>query len=224
MSRSLQAKLLRFLEDGSFTRVGGNQELKVDVRLIAATNRDIIQAIRENHFREDLFHRLNVVQFNPPPLRERQGDAMLLAEHFLKAFSLTMNKTIKRMSPAARQKLLAHHWPGNVRELRNALERAVILEPTDEIQPESLPDFRVETRLRRGNGPLVDATAPLDDQLAAYEKELILRVLAQNGFNLTRTADQLGISRHQLRYRTQRLNIQTSDTGEEDAPSTKEVM
>src|SRR5256885_2087478 len=95
MSRSLQAKLLRFLEDGTFTRVGGNQELQVDVRLIAATNRDIIDAIRRNQFREDLFHRLNVVQFRPPPLRDRGDDIILLAEYFLKYFALSMNKSIR---------------------------------------------------------------------------------------------------------------------------------
>src|SRR5687768_15438474 len=134
MSRPLQAKLLRFLEDGTFTRVGGNQELKVDVRLIAATNRDIIEAIRQNQFREDLFHRLNVVQLCPPPLRERGADILLLAEHFLKVFNTSMGKHIRGIAPGARQKLLSHHWPGNVRELRNAMERAVILETTHDIQ------------------------------------------------------------------------------------------
>src|SRR5580765_3577731 len=128
MSRALQAKLLRFLEDGSFTRVGGNQEYKVDVRLIAATNRDIIEAIRQNHFREDLFHRLNVVQFRPPALRERGADILLLAQHFLRNFCLTLCKPSKTFSIAAQHKLMSHHWPGNVRELRNAVERAVILE------------------------------------------------------------------------------------------------
>src|SRR5437764_4831546 len=120
MSRPLQAKLLRFLEDGSFTRVGGTQELRVNVRLLAATNRDIIQAISQDQFREDLFHRLNVVQFRLPPLRQRGEDVLLLAEHFLKAFGISMNKVTRSISRAARQKLLAHHWPGNVRELRNA--------------------------------------------------------------------------------------------------------
>ena len=99
MSRPLQAKLLRFLEDGSFTRVGGTQEMKVNVRLIAATNRDIVQAIRDGNFREDLFHRLNVVQFRLPPLREREDDVPLLAEHFLAHFSMTMNKRVKALSP-----------------------------------------------------------------------------------------------------------------------------
>src|SRR3954463_13633583 len=114
MSRPLQAKLLRFLEDGSFTRVGGTQELKVDVRLIAATNRNIIEAIQQNEFREDLFHRLNVVQFRLPPLRERGQDVLLLADHFLRHFSHTIKKSVKRFSKAAQQKLLTHHWPGNV--------------------------------------------------------------------------------------------------------------
>src|SRR5689334_19824372 len=134
MSRPLQAKLLRFLEDGSFTRVGGTQELRVNVRLIAATNRDIVQAIREGNFREDLFHRLNVVQFRLPPLRERNDDVPLLAEHFLKHFGAGMNKRVKSLSHPATRKLLGHHWPGNVRELKNVIERALILEQTDEIQ------------------------------------------------------------------------------------------
>src|SRR6185503_17272071 len=134
MSRPLQAKLLRFLEDGTFTRVGGNDELHVDVRLMAATNRDIIDAIRQNQFREDLYHRLNVMQFRPPPLRERGDDVVQLAEHFLLHFNTTMRKRIKGLSTAANQKLLTHHWPGNVRELRNVIERAVILENTAEIQ------------------------------------------------------------------------------------------
>src|SRR5580765_1211846 len=113
MSRPLQAKLLRFLEDGTFTRVGGNEELRVDVRLIAATNRDIIDAIRQNYFREDLYHRLNVVQFRPPALRERGTDVILLAEHFLKSFSISMNRNIQGLSKLAQQQLLHHHWPGN---------------------------------------------------------------------------------------------------------------
>src|SRR5882724_414675 len=115
MSRPLQAKLLRFLEDGTFTRVGGTQELGVNVRLLAATNRDIIQAIAQEQFREDLFHRLNVVQVRLPPLRERGDDVLLLAEYFLKTFSVSMNRHARSLSRAARQKLTAHHWPGNVR-------------------------------------------------------------------------------------------------------------
>ena len=154
MSKPLQAKLLRFLEDGTFTRVGGTQELRVNVRLIAATNRDIAQAIAGGQFREDLFHRLNVVQFQLPPLRDRGDDVLLLAEHFLKMFRATMNKNVDGLAPAARQKMLLHRWPGNVRELRNAIERALILETAREIQPSSLPDFQIEARLaRERDGP-----------------------------------------------------------------------
>jgi DNA-binding NtrC family response regulator len=209
MSRPLQAKLLRFLEDGTFTRVGGNQELHVDVRLIAATNRDIIDAIRQNHFREDLFHRLNVVQFRPPALRERGSDVVLLAEHFLRHFALSMNRTIKGLSKMAQQLLMAHHWPGNVRELRNVIERAVILESSEEIQASSLPDFQLETRLRKGDNAPVAGGRSLDDLMSHYERELITSMLEQNHFSLTKTADQLKLSRHALRYRMQRLNITT---------------
>src|SRR5437867_3638201 len=151
MSKPLQAKLLRFLEDGSFTRVGGTQELRVNVRLLAATNRDIVEAISQDHFREDLFHRLNVVQMRLPPLRERGQDILLLADHFLKVFGLSMNKPERSLSRGARTQLLNHQWPGNVRELRNVIERALILDSSREIQPESLPDFKLEARLLKNS-------------------------------------------------------------------------
>jgi DNA-binding NtrC family response regulator len=217
MSRPLQAKLLRFLEDGTFTRVGGNEELKVDVRLIAATNRDIIEAIRQNQFREDLFHRLNVVQFRPPPLRERGEDVLVLADYFLKQFNIAMNKRITSLAPGAKQKLMQHHWPGNVRELRNVIERAVILEPTQQIQAASLPDFQLETRLRKEELPTLPAGRSLEETLADYERDLINTALEQNRYNFTRTASQLKITRHALRYRMQRLNIATDAVAEEDS-------
>src|SRR2546426_277744 len=216
MSRPLQAKLLRFLEDGTFTRVGGNQELRVDVRLIAATNRDIIDAIRQNYFREDLYHRLNVVQFRPPALRERPDDIPVLAEHFLKQFRITMNKPIKAVSKPAQQLLVAHHWPGNVRELRNVMELAVILETTEEIQRISLPDFHLETRLRKGELSSASAGGSLEEALFNFERDLILSRLGQNHFSLAKTADQLKITRHALRYRMQRLNVNIDAGPDED--------
>jgi two-component system response regulator PilR (NtrC family) len=226
MSRPLQAKLLRFLEDGSFTRVGGTTELRVDVRLIAATNRDIVQAIRDNQFREDLFHRLNVVQFCPPPLRERGADILLLAHHFLETFGAAMNKPIQQISPEAQRALLGHHWPGNVRELRNAIERAVILESSDVLQWTSLPDFALENRLRKEAAPAVTPGASIDEIMNHYERDLILRTLEQHRYSLTRTADHLKISRHALRYRMQRLNIHAeADTEEDPVPAAgKEVV
>jgi transcriptional regulator with PAS, ATPase and Fis domain len=216
MSRPLQAKLLRFLEDGTFTRVGGNDELRVDVRLIAATNKDIIEAISQHNFREDLFHRLNVVQFRPPPLRERGEDIILLAENFLHHFNATMNKHIRGLSPPARQKLLSHHWPGNVRELRNVIERAVILENTPEIQAPSLPDFHLEGRLRKSEAITISGNQSIDELMSEFERQVIVTTLEQNRYNISKTAEQLKLSRHALRYRMQRLSI--SSGTEDDTP------
>jgi DNA-binding NtrC family response regulator len=218
MSKPLQAKLLRFLEDGTFTRVGGTHELRVNVRLIAATNRDIVKAIAESQFREDLFHRLNVVQFRLPLLRDRDGDILLLAGHFLKMFRAAMNKNINTITPAARQKMLSHPWPGNVRELRNVIERALILETTQEVQASSLPDFQVETRLQKTTSTQAAPNESLDDALARLERELITSVLEQNDFNLTRTAERLKLSRHSLRYRMQRLNMDFGDSTPDESP------
>jgi transcriptional regulator with PAS, ATPase and Fis domain len=219
MSRPLQAKLLRFLEDGTFTRVGGTLELQVNVRLIAATNRDIIDTIRQGQFREDLFHRLNVVQFRLAPLRERGDDVLLLADYFLRSFGASLNKNTRAIARAARQKLLAHHWPGNVRELRNVIERALILETSNEIQAGSLPDFQLEGRLHKTAAPKLAGAESLDDRMANFERELITAMLEQNHFSLTRTAEQLKISRHALRYRMQRLNIAIGSEIDEDTAS-----
>jgi DNA-binding NtrC family response regulator len=219
MSRPLQAKLLRFLEDGTFTRVGGTQELRVNVRLIAATNRDIVKAIAEDQFREDLFHRLNVVQFPLPPLRERGDDVLLLADHFLGMFGVSMHKPGVTLSRAAKHKLSSHHWPGNVRELKNVIERALILETTREIQASSLPDFQLEARLHKQAASPIASGASLDEIMADFERQLITSLLEQNNYNLTRTADHLKISRHALRYRMQRLSISAPD--DEDAAAAK---
>lgn len=221
MSRPLQAKLLRFLEDGTFTRVGGNHELRVDVRLIAATNKDIIQAIRENQFREDLYHRLNVVQFRPPPLRERGRDVLLLANHFLRHFARLMNRPITGIAREAEVKLLAHHWPGNVRELRNVMERAVILEPSPLVQPSSLPDFELETRLRKPGSIEAPTAGSLDEAIMQFERDLILATLNQSHYNLSKAAEQLQLSRHALRYRMQRLNLGTGADSDAEPAAAK---
>ncbi|MDA7510721.1 sigma-54 dependent transcriptional regulator [bacterium] len=216
MSRPLQAKLLRFLEDGTFTRVGGNQELRVDVRLIAATNRDIVSAIKANAFREDLFHRLNVVQFMPPALRERGGDVLLLANFFLEKFNRSLGKQIEGFSKETVRMLEMHHWPGNIRELRNAIERCVILESESEIQPKSLPDFKIEARLRKGDSDDKAGVASLEDLVANYERDCIMNSLADNHYSLNETADFLKVSRHSLRYRMHRLNIKFEHGGDDD--------
>ncbi|MEN9602819.1 MAG: hypothetical protein RLZZ313_824 [Verrucomicrobiota bacterium] len=219
MSRPLQAKLLRFLEDGSFTRVGGTQELRVQVRLIAATNRNIVDAIKKGEFREDLFHRLNVMQFRPPPLRERGTDIALLARNFLRVFALKLSRTVKDISPLAMHALQAHSWPGNVRELRNVIERAVILEPSEFIQPASLPDFEVESRLR--DGPVEKSGSSrrgsLPEALLRFEKEMILDALEASDGSLSKAAAGLDLSRHSLRYRMGRLGLGVDGGVDEDA-------
>lgn len=215
MSRALQAKLLRFLEDGSFTRVGGNEELRVDVRLVAATNRDVVGLIRKGEFREDLFHRLNVVQFRPPPLRERGDDVLRLAEHFLGVYGPMLNKPLLRLGRSAQQALLRHRWPGNVRELRNAIERAVILESGSEVRLESLPDFTLEARLTPASPAEPAAVRSLEEALVEYERRLITTAL-ERFRNVGRTAESLGISRHALRYRMQRLNMQSEVVTDDD--------
>ncbi len=206
MSRPLQAKLLRFLEDGTFTRVGGNQELRVDVRLIAATNRDIIKAIQEGSFREDLFHRLNVVQLRPPPLRERGNDILLLAEHFMRYFAAAMNKRIVGLTDEAKQVLLSHTWPGNVRELKNVMERAVIVATGEWIGPEQLPDFELEARLRESDQIPPSGTRPLKEQLEHMERMIIRRTLRRHP-NLESAAHELGLSPEELTERMQRLGL-----------------
>lgn len=228
MSRSLQAKLLRFLEDGSFTRVGGNEELRVDVRVVAATNRDLVGMIRQGAFREDLFHRLNVVQFRPPPLRERSEDVLRLAEHFLAQFSAALGRPRMRLGRSAQQALLHHRWPGNVRELRNAIERAVILEPGSEVQAGSLPDFAIESRLGPAPAEAAASGLRLEEALADYERRLITGALERHR-SVGRSAEALGISRHALRYRMQRLGLQadgaevTDDDAGASLPAGSEV-
>ena len=211
MSRPLQAKLLRFLEDGSFTRVGGNEEKRVHVRIIAATNRDIVQAIKENDFREDLYHRLNVMQFRPPPLRDRGRDVVTLAQHFLVQNCQKLGRAPLKLSTAAEQKLLVHQWPGNVRELRNVMERAAIIEQTDEVQPESLPDFELETQLRSSSDSSPEAEVDFQlgfaEAVASFERKMIQKALEQNQYNVNRSAEQLKMTRHSLRYRMQQLGL-----------------
>ena len=212
MSRPLQAKLLRFLEDGSFTRVGGNEEKRVDVRIISATNRDIVTAIKEKDFREDLYHRLNVMKFRPPPLRERGNDVVQLAKHFLDQNCKNMGRGELRLSKEASENLLSHNWPGNVRELRNVMERAAILEQTDEVQPASLPDFEMEMRLRESddNGVEINFDLGFAEAVTNFERRMITTALERNQYIVNRSAEMLKMTRHSLRYRMQQLGLSNS--------------
>ena len=208
MSRSLQAKLLRFLEDGTFVRIGGTEEQRVNVRIVAATNRDIIEAIEEGEFREDLYHRLNVVQMRVAPLRDRKEDVIILAEHFLSKFGRKMSKFFEPLSAEVKSLLKAHHWPGNVRELRNTMERSAILSTANSLSPSDLPDFQFETRLGKGETENINySDLGLEAALATFERSIIEAELSRNDNNLSRAAQKLQISRHALRYRISRLKI-----------------
>jgi two-component system, NtrC family, response regulator AtoC len=199
MSANIQVHLLRVLEEKEFTRVGGNELIKVDVRLVSATNRDLQAAIKSGHFREDLYYRLNVVTIDLPPLRERKEDIPLLAEHFLKRFSAENQKTVSGFSGEMMDFLVKYPWPGNVRELENTIERAVILSKGPEIQ---LAD------LLQRNSPLV-GKAITGQSLQDVEREHILSVLNETGGNLARAARILGISRATLynKSRAYGLNV-----------------
>lgn len=199
----LQAKLLRFLEDQTFRRLGGLEEVQVDVRVIAATNANLTHAVRDGRFRHDLYYRLNVIQIALPPLRERMEDVLPLAERFIEHFNERFRRNINGLHPEAADRLSRHSWPGNVRELRNALERAVALADGPEIEAEALD-------LTQGAAPSV-ATA-VDDgptTLPDAERNMILRALKDAGGNQTHAAARLGISRDTLRYRIKKHRIST---------------
>jgi DNA-binding NtrC family response regulator len=204
MSGALQAKLLRVLEEKRFERVGGNEHVNVDVRVIAATNTDVAAALAEGRLRQDLYHRLNVVQVVFPPLRERREDIPLLAAHFLKQFNEAMGKRIAGFTEPAEALMQTYHWPGNVRELRNAIERAIIVETTDRIQPQSLPSALAE---RSVEAEETSQGRNLEEMLVNFERRQIERTLQRCLGRINDTADALGISRHALRYRMQKLGM-----------------
>jgi two-component system response regulator HydG len=196
MSLAMQVKLLRVLQDREITRVGGEEVIKVDVRIIAATNKDLLKEIDAGRFRDDLYYRLNVVAIDMPPLRERSEDIPLLAQHFLEQFSGTNRKQIKGFTPQAMDRLLRHEWPGNVRELMNAVERAVVLARKDYLGEEEFPLIPREDK-PEGEVPLGGAASeglPLDE----VEKATILRMLEHTNGNKSEAARRLGITRRTL--------------------------
>jgi len=208
MSPQLQSKLLRVLEERQFQRLGGNGQIHVDVRVVAATNQNLKEALASGQFRQDLYHRLNVVQIQFPPLRDRAGDVELLANHYLRQFNELLGKRIAGFSEGALKLMRSFTWPGNVRELRNAIERAVIVETTDHIRPQSLPATV---------GEVVTSEAipsNLEDAVAQFERELIEKALRQNRGRINETGAALGITRHALRYRMQKLGMDVDEVFE----------
>ena len=207
MPTAAQAKLLRFLEDSKFRRVGGTSDVKVDVRVIAATNRDLEKAIEDHTFRNDLYYRLNVVPVYIPPIREHPEDIAPLADYFVKRLARDLKREPPRLTTGALGVLEAYSWPGNVRELRNVLERALILEDTEEIRPEHLP-AEIRTGSAAPNAKGWPIQLPVEGiRVTDVEAALVRQALARTNGNVTQAAGLLGLTRDTLRYRMQKYDL-----------------
>ena len=196
ISIKTQMDLLRVIETKQFTRVGGNEIIEVDFRIICATNTDLERAVKEGSFREDLYYRLNVFSISIPPLRERKTDIPLLANYFLKKYSQAMSKPINSISPEAMEMLLEYKWPGNVRELENAIERAMVVGSPPAITPRDLPFQKSE-----------GTSEYQSDSLATLEKKHIQNILEKNNWNISRSAEILGIDRVTLYNKIQKYGL-----------------
>jgi two-component system, NtrC family, nitrogen regulation response regulator NtrX len=207
MSLRTQSKVLRVLEEQRFEPVGSNQTARVDVRVIAATNKDLEQEIAHGRFRQDLFYRLNVIPFFVPPLRDRKEDIPTLARHFLNEFSSAYGKRTRELSDGALEILLRYPWPGNVRELRNLVERLVIVCPQVRIEPHHLPPELFRGVVESAHQPY----STLHEARSAYEREFILRKLQENHWNMTQTANAIGLERSHLYRKMKSLGIAAPD-------------
>jgi len=203
MVPALQAKLLRFLEERAFRRVGGSTDIRVDVRVIAATNRDLEEAVKEAKFREDLYYRLNVMRIELPPLRDRRGDIPSLAAYFIDLFNTEFRKNVKGLTPSAEPLLARYSWPGNIRELRNAVERAMLLAEGDRLDEADFPLLAGKRQVAAGFELPPDGV-----DLETLERDLVKQALRRTGGNQTRAAVLLGLNRDQIRYRIEKFGLE----------------
>jgi two-component system response regulator PilR (NtrC family) len=222
MSQTMQVKLLRVLQDRRFRRLGGTEEVQADIRVIAATNQDLQKMVAEGRFREDLYYRINVIQIQLPPLRDRREDVPLLAEHFLTKYAKAADKPVRGISHDAQELLLAYMWPGNVRELENVIERAVALEQTPLVLPDSLPHHvrtlvgppAVGVAATAGVGAAAVAGLPdiqegfdLEAQGEQFYRHYIALALERSGGVQTKAAELLGMSFRSFRYYAKKFNL-----------------
>jgi Nif-specific regulatory protein len=202
LSMMTQIKLLRVLQEREFERVGGVETIKTDVRIIAATNRNLEELIAENRYREDLYYRLNVFPIHIPPLRERKTDILLLADHFIEKYSRADGRNIRRISTPAIDMLMAYHWPGNVRELENCIQRAVVMSNDDVIHGHHLPPT---LQTAEASGTTISGT--LDESLESVERELLNEALKSSRGNMAKAARLLGITERRMGLRVQKYGI-----------------
>ena len=201
MSLGLQSKLLRFLEEKTFKRVGGLADIRVDVRVVAATNRDLEEDVKAGKFREDLFYRLQVMPVSLPPLRERKGDVPLLASYYVDRYNREFRKKVRGLTPEAMKLLEQYQWPGNIRELKNAIERAMLLMDRERLEPD---DF---TTLTRSVAATSFKLPPEGLDLEEVERQLLMQALERANGNQTQAAQLLGINRDQVRYRIEKFGL-----------------
>jgi two-component system nitrogen regulation response regulator NtrX len=211
MSLMTQAKILRILQERKFERVGGTEPIEVDVRVIAATNKDLSEEIEAGRFREDLFYRLNVIPFHVPPLRERREDIPALVAAFAAEFCADSGVRPKEITPEAIERLCSQPWPGNVRELRNLVERLVLMTPGPRIEADDVPDSL--PRAGAGGALAMPADATLEDARRAFEREFLLARLREHGWNISRTADAIGLARETLsrKVRAHGIDVERRD-------------
>jgi DNA-binding NtrC family response regulator len=213
-----QSKFLRAIEQETFTRLGGTDEIKVDVRVIAASNRDLEQMAKNAEFRPDLFYRLNVVSLFLPPLRERREDIALLLDHFLRLKAQEHSIPTKSLSPEVVDFFTAYPWPGNIRELENLIERLTILTPHENVMLRDLPvSMRSTDQTATLKEDVLSGSRPLSDAVDEFERELIVKALQRTGFNQTKAASLLGTSRRILKYRIEKLKINDPNDSEDEA-------
>jgi len=208
MSLNTQAKVLRALQEQEVQRVGGTKSIKVDVRVIAASNKVLEDEIKAGRFREDLYYRLNVIPFNVPPLRERKEDIPLLADYFLREYSSENGRRPKALSPEAMRLFAGYAWPGNVREMRNIIERLVIMAPSDTINADDVPQPVRGAAPANSAGISLGGFDSLKEARAAFEKEFITAKLKENGWNVSKTAEVLKIERSNLHRKINALGIE----------------
>jgi transcriptional regulator with PAS, ATPase and Fis domain len=215
LPKDMQVKLLRVIQEQQFERVGGLQTIKVDVRLVTATNRNLLQDVRDGHFREDLFYRLNVIPAHLPPLRERREDIPVLTDYFIEKFNNKLDRTVKGMDDRVRDLLMQYEWPGNIRELENLIERVILMARGETITFADLPS-ELKTAVKSGlSVPSGALQKPFKDFIKIHmediEKKMIVNTLEECDHNVTRAAQQLGLSRKGLQLKMMKYRLRKSD-------------
>lgn len=209
MSLSLQAKVVKAVEERTFRRIGGKRDIKVDVRIVAATNKDLKEQVEKNQFREDLYHRLNVINFEMPSLRERREDIPLLTEHFINYFNMDFNKNIKHVPEEVEKAFMSYQWPGNVRELRSTIERAVLLSEGDTLNPKYVQIDEQQKGVKiHGDEHKMFFELDMDKlTLDTVEEMVIKKALELTDWNQTKAAEMLGVTRQVLRNRMIKMDL-----------------